>query len=105
MKELIEVLKKNYVVYSTHSIFMIDSNKIDRHYIVKKADENTVLHEANKSNFQDEEVLFKALGFSSFELLKSCNLLFEGWKAALSRWFRTGIRLSFLRFFRQALLF
>ena len=25
--------------------------------------------------------------------------------AALSRWFRTGIRLSFLRFFRQALLF
>jgi hypothetical protein len=80
MKELIEVSKKNYVVYSTHSIFMIDSNKIDRHYIVKKADENTVLHEANKSNFQDEEVLFKALGFSSFELLKSRNLLFEGWK-------------------------
>ncbi|MBX3417552.1 MAG: AAA family ATPase [Pirellulaceae bacterium] len=80
MKELIEVSKKNYVVYSTHSIFMIDSNKIDRHYIVRKADENTVLHEANKSNFQDEEVLFKALGFSSFELLKSRNLLFEGWK-------------------------
>jgi hypothetical protein len=26
-------------------------------------------------------------------------------EAALSRWFRTGIRLSFLRFFRQALLF
>jgi len=34
--ELIRIAKKNYVVYSTHSIFMIDSGDISRHFIVKK---------------------------------------------------------------------
>lgn len=34
--ELVRVSSSNYVIYSTHSIFMIDSSNIDRHIIVKK---------------------------------------------------------------------
>jgi predicted ATP-dependent endonuclease of OLD family len=80
LKELVEVSKDNYVVFSTHSIFMIDSKRIDRHYLVRKEKEKTVLTTADSSNFRDEEVLFNALNFSAFEVLRQVNLLFEGWK-------------------------
>jgi hypothetical protein len=80
MSELIEVSKNNYVVYSTHSIFMIDRSRADRHYIVKKFREKTTVEETNGSNFCDEEVLFNALQFSAFEIMKQFNLVFEGWK-------------------------
>lgn len=80
LKELVTVSKENYVVFSTHSIFMIDSSRIDRHYIVTKKNETTTLVMADASNFRDEEVLLNALGFSAFELLKAENFLFEGWK-------------------------
>lgn len=73
--ELIRISKKNYVVYSTHSIFMIDSGDISRHYIVKKKDEITDIEQAQTSNIADEEVLYNALGHSVFA--------FSGWKKAL----------------------
>jgi predicted ATP-dependent endonuclease of OLD family len=79
MKELIEIGKKNYVVYSTHSIFMIDKEKIDRHLIVEKKNETTAVKRAEKSHVQDEEVLYNAIGFSLFEALKEKNIIFEGW--------------------------
>jgi hypothetical protein len=78
--ELIRISSKNYVVYSTHSIFMIDGEKIGRHVIVTKVDEKTNLSDANDSNIIDEELLFKAVGYSIFEILKKKNLIFEGWK-------------------------
>ncbi|MGH7181472.1 MAG: AAA family ATPase [Nitrospiraceae bacterium] len=78
--ELITIAGANYVVFSTHSIFMIDKGKIDRHLIVKKEKEVTGLLEANESNFVDEEVLYNALGYSIFEILAEQNLLFEGWR-------------------------
>jgi AAA15 family ATPase/GTPase len=80
LNELIKVSKDNYVVFSTHSIFMIDRGRIDRHYIVRKAKEVTTLEAATSSNFTDEEVLYNALQFSSFDVLKPTNILFEGWK-------------------------
>ena len=89
--ELIEVGKSNYVFYSTHSIFMIDRNKIDRHLIVQKKHEVTECKRATKSLIQDEEVLFNAIGFSMFEVLQTHNIIFEGWrdkqlfKAALTK--------------------
>jgi hypothetical protein len=89
--ELIVLSKKNYVVYSTHSIFMIDRENIDRHLIVKKKNEITTLVPADTSNVTDEEVLYNALGYSVFEMLKPTNIVFEGWrdktlfKVALSR--------------------
>lgn len=78
--ELIKISKKNYVVYSTHSIFMIDSGDISRHYIVKKKDEITNIEQAQTSNIADEEVLYNALGHSVFAILKEKNIIFEGWK-------------------------
>ncbi len=78
--ELITISRTNYVVYSTHSIFMIDPGDIDRHYIVKKKDEITTIRSAGGSNIADEEVLYNALGHSVFAILKKKNLIFEGWK-------------------------
>lgn len=77
--ELIRISKTNYVVYSTHSIFMIDSGDISRHYIVKKKDEITTIEQAQTSNIADEEVLYNALGHSVFSILKEKNIIFEGW--------------------------
>ena len=77
--ELIKISKTNYVAYSTHSIFMIDSEDLTRHYIVKKKDEVTNIESAKESNIADEEVLYNALGHSVFSILKEKNLIFEGW--------------------------
>lgn len=78
--ELIEIAKKNSVVFSTHSIFMIDKENVPRHIIVKKDGEKTSIRSADKSNFVDEEVLYNALNFSVFDILQKDNLIFEGWR-------------------------
>lgn len=78
--ELIRISLKNYVLYSTHSIFMIDAGNISRHYIVKKNDEITTIEAAKDSNIAEEEVIFNALGYSVFETLNEKNVIFEGWK-------------------------
>ena len=78
--ELTETAKKNYVVFSTHSIFMIDKDNVPRHIIVKKDGEKTSIKSADKSNFVDEEVLYNALNFSVFDILQKDNLIFEGWR-------------------------
>lgn len=78
--ELIRISLKNYVLYSTHSIFMIDAGNISRHYIVKKNDEITTIEVAKDSNLVEEEVIFNALGYSVFETLNEKNVIFEGWK-------------------------
>lgn len=79
MKELIEIGNSNYVVYSTHSIFMIDRDNIERHLIVEKRNETTFATKADTSRVQDEDVLYNAIGFSLFEVVKKENLIFEGW--------------------------
>ena len=78
-EELIRISKTNYVAYSTHSIFMIDSGDIGRHYIVQKNNEITTIESAKESNIADEEVLYNALGHSVFAVLKDKNIIFEGW--------------------------
>jgi len=74
--ELVQISQGNYVVASTHSIFMIDEKQIDRHLIVKKNDEITSVSPASDSNFKEEEVLYNALGFSVFSVLKKDNISF-----------------------------
>jgi|SRR6266850_2198186 len=78
--ELIKISNNNYVVFSTHSIFMIDNKIIRRHLIVKKENEITEVAEVSESNIQDEEVIYKSLGYSIFSNLKEKNLIFEGWR-------------------------
>ena len=58
---------------------MIDSGDIGRHLIVKKKDEITTIDAAKDSNVADEEVLYNALGYSVFEIIKEKNIIFEGW--------------------------
>jgi hypothetical protein len=79
-EELIRLSDANYVVYSTHSIFMIDRENLGRHLIVRKQKERTTLEEVTASNIVDEEVIYNALGYSIFEQLKAKNILFEGWR-------------------------
>lgn len=78
--ELIRISRKNNLLFSTHSIFMIDSEDINRHYIVKKNNEVTDIESAIDSNIAEEEVLYNALGYSLFAVLKENNIIFEGWK-------------------------
>ncbi|OGZ45069.1 MAG: hypothetical protein A2756_05440 [Candidatus Ryanbacteria bacterium RIFCSPHIGHO2_01_FULL_48_27] len=81
LEELIKISKKNnIVVFSTHSIFMIDEKKIQRHIIVKKRKEVTKLTQVDESNVTDEEVVYAGLNYSVFRNLKAKNILFEGWK-------------------------
>ncbi|ODS89580.1 MAG: hypothetical protein ABS45_16660 [Comamonas sp. SCN 65-56] len=78
--ELFEISSSSYVVYSTHSIFMIDRNDVSRHLLVRKDDEITTVRGADSSNILDEEVLYEALGYSVFQSLRAENFVFEGWK-------------------------
>lgn len=78
--ELIKISDSNFVVFSTHSIFMIDKEKIDRHYLVKKISEKTTVSTADSSNIVDEEVLYQACGTTVFEVFKPLNIIFEGWR-------------------------
>ncbi len=80
MHELISIGKSNSVVYSTHSIFMIDRENIDRHIIVEKKNEVTTTWRAEKSRVQDEDVLYGAIGYSIFETVNRRNVVFEGWR-------------------------
>ena len=59
---------------------MIDGDDLSRHYIVKKENEITEISTATESNIVDEEVLFKALGHSVFDIVRKKNIIFEGWK-------------------------
>jgi len=101
MEQLIKIAENNYVMYSTHSIFMIDRENIERHYIVEKKKETTTIKEANEANYRDEEVLYKALGATVYEILEEKNILFEGWRD--KKLFETAIRKdkSIQNFFRK----
>jgi predicted ATP-dependent endonuclease of OLD family len=77
--ELIKIAKNNIIVIATHSIFMVDKDRIDRHLIVKKEKEETTITSDYTSSMLDEEVIYRALGYSLFELLKNNNVIFEGW--------------------------
>jgi len=101
MEQLIKMAESNYIVYSTHSIFMIDRENIKRHYIVEKKKEITTTKEASEENYGDEEVIYKAFGTSTFEILKEKNILFEGWTD--KKLFDTAIKKdkNTLRFFER----
>ena len=88
--ELINIAEKNYVIYSTHSPFMIDKHNIGRHIMVKKEKDITTFQRADSSKYADDEVLLNAIGTSSFEHLKENNILFEGWSDC--RFFNTALK-------------
>ncbi len=77
--ELIQIGKSNYVFYSTHSPYMIDSNNIFRHYVVTKKEEVTHIKLGEEANYNDSSILFNALGTSLLENVSDYNITFEGW--------------------------
>ena len=78
--ELIKISKKNLVIVSTHSIFMIDNESLGNHLIVRKEMEKTAVEVPKEDNLFEEEVLYKAFGISTYELMKERNIIFEGWR-------------------------
>jgi predicted ATP-dependent endonuclease of OLD family len=76
--ELLRIAKLNTVVYSTHSIFMIDRSCLDRHYKVSKEEETTRILKIDSSNPFKEELIYEALGTSILDLISEHNILFEG---------------------------
>ena len=76
--ELVRLSSVYKVVAATHSIFMIDRGNIDRHIIVKKENEITTVQRPSNSNFFSEEVLYNALTYSMFSVLKERNFILEG---------------------------
>jgi predicted ATPase len=80
LNELVKISSTNQVVFSTHSIFMIDRDDIGRHLIVKKTNGITTASRAEGANIVDEEVIYNAIGYSVFETLKQRNVVFEGWR-------------------------
>lgn len=78
-RELLRLSERCKVVYSTHSIFMVDADNVGRHYLVKRTNEETAIERAQPSNIVDEEVLYQAVGHSIFADLKPMNLLLEGY--------------------------
>lgn len=78
--ELLNISKNSIVIYSTHSPFMIDVKNIDRHLIVeKKNDVSAIKEEEGNSPFKEDELIRRAIGTDIFEVLKSQNLIFEGY--------------------------
>ena len=79
MSELIKIGKNNYVFYSTHSDSMIDTNNIERHYIVSKENESTTIEIATEENYDNAAALYQALGMNIYKVINPNNLVFEGW--------------------------
>jgi predicted ATP-dependent endonuclease of OLD family len=78
--ELLKISKKSKVIYSTHSQYMIDTDNLDRHIVVEKVDDITILKkEDNKSPYIEDELLKRAIGAGIFECLKPINIIFEGY--------------------------
>lgn len=80
LSSLIELSDNNYAVVATHSIFLVDKERVDRHLIIKKHEELTSVVEIQPSNINEEEVIYNALGYSLFDSLKPKNIVFEGWR-------------------------
>lgn len=76
--ELLKLAERNIVVYSTHSIFMVDPDNLSRHIVVKRQSEVTTVQIARPGIVRDEEVLYNAIGYSIFDVLAENNLILEG---------------------------
>jgi hypothetical protein len=78
--ELLEISKKANVIYTTHSQYMIDTSCIERHMIVEKKNDFTIINTSfNGSSYTEDEILLNAIGTSIFESLRPVNIIFEGY--------------------------
>lgn len=78
--ELLKIGKNNLVVVSTHSHFMVDTSTMERHLIVRKNDNCSVLEQLDgTTSLYDEEVVSKAFGIQIMkELIPKNIIIVEG---------------------------
>ena len=76
---LIDLGKNNLVIYSTHSISMIDSENIKSNFIVSREKENTKIEIAKEDGTSSAENIYQAIGYSIYEELQKKNILLEGY--------------------------
>ena len=76
---LVELGKDNLVIYSTHSISMIDVENIENNLIVSRENENTKIEVAKEDGTSSAENIYQAIGYSIYEELKKKNILLEGY--------------------------
>lgn len=99
LKELIKIAEnKNKVIFSTHSIFMIDRENFNRHIILSKEKEYTQLQPSSFERigfFMQEEVLYGALNTNlskDFKTTTQHNFVFEGdGDVSLFKWYYENI--------------
>lgn len=80
-RELMKIGASNYIFMATHSPFMIDKRRRERHYIVKKnASATTEIYRVREcDNIIDDEVLRDAFGIEVYrDLLNPHSILVEG---------------------------
>jgi predicted ATP-dependent endonuclease of OLD family len=85
LQELIKISERNnLVLYATHSIFLIDRKNYNRHIILEKNKEHTIIKPSNSGRigyFMQEEVLYNTLDLdlsNDFTSTKKFNFVFEG---------------------------
>ncbi len=78
--ELLKIAKNNYVLISTHSQFMIDTNNPERQFIVTKNKGETKIEQVDENtNFKEDSVLKNAFGLNLYkELLPDKIIIVEG---------------------------
>ncbi len=78
-KELLRIGKKNQVLVSTHSNFMIDTSTMERHWIMEKETESNMFQVDEYKSLHDEEVVSRVFGVEIMkELLPKNILIVEG---------------------------
>ncbi|WP_459895474.1 ATP-dependent nuclease [Campylobacter concisus] len=78
-EELLKISEKDIVIYSTHSPFMIDNECIERHLVIERKDDISEIVTQDKSPFQEDELLKRAIGSHILESIQSKNIIFEGY--------------------------
>ncbi|MHA1757934.1 MAG: ATP-dependent nuclease, partial [Promethearchaeota archaeon] len=76
--ELLKIAEKNIIFIASHSIFIIDKKNLNRHIKVLKEDGNTRIEWIKQENPFAEEIIYRALGTSIYEIIQPYILIFEG---------------------------
>ena len=94
---LINLGRDNLVIYSTHSISMIDTENIENNWVVSREDESTKIEIAKEDGTSSAENIYQAIGYSIYEELKKKNILLEGYidKKILKSFMKNGDWKSF----------
>lgn len=78
--EILKIGKNNIVIVSTHSHYMIDTETIERHWIVEKEKSETKISQISEgTSIADDKVISTAFGLNLFkELLPKNIIIVEG---------------------------